>query len=139
MNIFSVLRVFRTSRRLRGAALLLLVATIAFVGHDRFIAAPERRAVICRYDEFRAVVALGDATRILQLVAPEFRTWADSRLHLYQNFARPLNECGTVSVFFREATICPEPGARFLFFRGGHVLTMIKHEGEWFMGRVFID
>jgi hypothetical protein len=129
----------RVSRLLAVPALLLVAAILAFFVHDRLIAAPAREHVIRRYNEFRSVVASGEVERIMQFVAPEFRSWAESRLHLYQNFALPLDDRATVSVFSGEATICPVPGRNFLIFRGGHVIKMVRHDGEWFLGRVSID
>lgn len=130
----------RTSRRPVVAVLLLVATVSAFIVYDRLITAPKREHVIRRYNEFSGVVASGEIQRIMQFVAPEFRPWAESRLHLYQNFARPLDHRATVSVSFGDATICPEPGPRVLvIFRGGHVIKMVRHKGEWFLGRVLID
>jgi hypothetical protein len=122
------------------AALLLIVTVIASMAYDRLIAAPQREHIVRRYNEFRDVVASGDNARIMQFVAPEFRPWAENRLHLYRYFARPLDHRSTVSYSFGSAAICPEPRQRFLIvFGGGHVIKMARHNGEWFLGRVFID
>jgi hypothetical protein len=138
MTAFPQLLRSRTSRLLACAALLLVASVFAFIVYDRSFAAPARENVTRRYNDFRAVVASGEVERIMQFVAPEFRPWAESRLHLYQNFALPLDHRATLSVFLNEATICPVPGDRFLFFRGGHIIKLVRHDGEWFLGRVFI-
>ncbi|HEX8310707.1 MAG TPA: hypothetical protein VF614_05275 [Chthoniobacteraceae bacterium] len=139
MTAFQQFHRSRTSRLLAGAALLLVAGVFAFIVYERFVAAPARENVTRRYNDFRAVVASGEVERIMQFVAPEFRSWAESRLHLYQSFALPLDHRAAVSVFFNDATICPVPGERFLIFRGGHVIKLVRHDGQWFLGRVFID
>ena len=128
----------RTSRRLSVAALLLIATGIVF-GYGRLIQTPEREHVVRRYNEFRGAVASGETERIMRFVAPEVRPWAESGLHVYQNFALPLDHRSTVSVSFGDATICPKPLPGFLIFRGGHVIKMVRHKGEWLLGRVYID
>jgi len=44
-----------------------------------------------------------------------------------------------VSIFAGEAEICPEPTRGFLIFYGGHVVKMVKRDGQWSLGRVYID
>ena len=130
----------RASRRVAVAAVLLVGMVIAITLYDRLVTGPDREHAVRRYNEFLAVVASGEAEHIMQFVAPEIRPWAETRIHLYENFARPLDHRATVSVRFGEATISPEPGPRFLMvFRGGHVIKMLRHNGEWFIGRVLID
>ena len=139
MSTFSTPDFLRPSRRIGVIALLIVAAFIVCFAYDRLIARPTRQRVIQRYDEFRAVVATGDAQRILELVAPEFRDWAVSRLHLYQTFATPLDNRSAVLVFLREASICPKPESHYFVIPGGHSVEMVEHNGEWFMGRVSID
>ena len=127
--------------RLSAVAVLLLgFLAIAFSAYHVLIVSPERQRVISRYDEFRAAVATGDNNLIMSFVAPKDRSWATGRVHIYEpTFVSPLNERSTVSLSFGTATICPKPGNRYLIFREGNVVEMVKHRGEWFMGRVLID
>jgi hypothetical protein len=118
---------------------LLFVGAFAAFAYDRLILAPERQEVIRRYNEFRGVVATGDANLIMKYIAPEFRDWNATRLHVYPTFARPLAQSSTVSVFLGEATICPKPERKFFLIPGGHVIKMVKHDGQWFVRRVYID
>ena len=139
MSPSSVFSTFRRSRIYGLLAVLLIGSVIGPVACQHFVREPQRQAVVRRYEEFRAVVAAGDAGRILAFVAPEFRPWANDRLHLYGTFAGPLTERSRVSVSSDEATICPRPQTHYYVFLGGDVVKMVKHEGEWFMGRVYID
>ena len=120
-------------------ALLLVGAVIAFVSCERFGVPSERQHVIRRYNQFRAVIAGGDTTRITEFVAPEFQSWAESRLHLYQNFAVPLDDGSTVYTVRDKATICPRPQRHYYVIPGGHTIGMVKLNGEWFLTRVSID
>ena len=133
MNIFSMISSYRPSRRTSLIALLLVAPFLAFVAYERLVVAPKRQQVIRRYDEFRAVVATGDANRMLQFVAPEMRQWAADRLHLYKMFARPLDDRSTVWLFSGEATIYPKPDRHYLVIPGGHVIKMMsmKESGSW--------
>jgi hypothetical protein len=139
MSILHKVLVFRPSRRILVMALLLVGFLLAFMVYQRVIVAPTREHVIRRYDEFRAVVPTGNTEHMMAFVDPEFRDWAESRLHLYQTFARPLNGRSRVSVSSGEATIRPRPQTHFLIIPGGHSVKMVEREGEWFMGRVHID
>ncbi len=134
MNMFS------PRRRFYQVASVLVMVLVAFLIYDQVVNASERQRVIRRYDEFRAVVAGGEAGRIMQFVAPEFRAWAADRLHMYR-LARPLDDRATVSIYGRgrRAQICASPKRHFLIIPGGDVITMVKRDGEWYMGRVFID
>jgi hypothetical protein len=139
MSLSSTIFSFCPSRRITLAVALLIAAFIAFAAYDRLISAPERQHVVRRYDEFRAVVAAGDSNRMMQFVAPEFRDWAIDRLHLYGTFARPLDSRSTIRVSAVEATICPNPQVHFCIIPAGHVVKMVKENGTWFMGRVYVD
>ena len=138
MNLSSKFE-FPASRCIVILALTLVAGVMAFIGYHRFVVTPEQEHVIRRYDQFRAVVASGDAKRIMEFVAPEFQSGAKSRLHLYQNFAKPLDNGSTVSVSRQMATVCPRPQRHYFVIPGGHTIGMVQLDGEWFMGRVSID
>jgi hypothetical protein len=121
-------------------AFLIILTVFGLSGCNKSVSGPERRHLLRRYDEFRAVVATRNAERIMQFVAPKYHEWARSRLHMY-DLLGPLDERATVSLHDagRKAEICALPKRHFLIIPGGDTFSMIMLEGEWFMGRVSID
>jgi hypothetical protein len=125
----------------RFFSVLFLLPTIAFIAfaiYEGFARHRERQHVIRRYNEFRGIVAQGEANRIMQFVAPEFHPWAAQRLHMYQ-LANSIVRSGTVSIFFGEAIVRPRTERKLLILPGGNSVKMVKREGEWFLGPFYID
>lgn len=120
-------------------ALLFITSVISVVCYQKFVVSPELDVVLKRYNEFRAIVATGDQDRIMECIAPNTRSWAKGRLHVYPNFAVPLDHRSSVSITRNKATICPRPQRHFYIIPGGHRIGMVKIDGEWYMDRVAID
>jgi hypothetical protein len=122
--------------------ILLLLAPTSVVGvflYQKYVVSPEREMVIKRYDEFRAIAATGNQERIMEFIAPQSRSWAKDRIHVYTNFTVRLDQRSTLSVRSDKATVCPRPQRHFFIIPGGHKVGMVKIDGEWFMDRIAID